>query len=59
LRNDALRIKPTLKPTLVRVTSSKLFILLGIPAWDVGPSLPHVLTKLNRDEDLVDLIWAS
>jgi hypothetical protein len=24
-----------------------------------GPSLPHVTTKLNRDEDLVDLIWAS
>jgi hypothetical protein len=24
-----------------------------------GPSLPYVMTKLNRDKDLVDLIWAS
>jgi len=24
-----------------------------------GPSLPHVMTKLKRDENLVNLIWPN
>jgi hypothetical protein len=45
-------------PILVKVTSFTLFILLGLRTWGVG-FLPHVMTKLKRDENLVDLIWAS
>jgi hypothetical protein len=44
--------------TLVRVISFKLFTLLGILTWGVG-YLPHVMTKLNRDENLVGLIGTS
>jgi hypothetical protein len=55
LRNDALIIKPTPKPTLVKVTFSKLLTLLAIPP----PPPPHVMTKLEKDEDLVSLIRAS
>jgi hypothetical protein len=43
--------------TLVRVVSFKLFILLGIPTWGVG-YLPHVMTKLKKDENFAGLIWA-
>ncbi len=45
-------------PTMVRVASFKLLILLGIPTWVCGVS-SHVMTKLKRDENLVGLIWAS
>jgi hypothetical protein len=45
-------------PILVRVTSFKLLTLLGIPTWGVG-YLPHVMTKLKRDENLASLIWAN
>jgi hypothetical protein len=44
--------------TLVRVTSSKVLSLLGIPTWGVGYP-PHVMTKLKRDENSANLIWAS
>ncbi len=37
---------------------SKLLTLLSIPTWGVW-YLPHVMTKLKRDETLVGLIWAS
>ncbi len=40
LKNDALQIKPTSKPTLVRLVSSKLHVLLGILAWGVGSMPP-------------------
>jgi hypothetical protein len=40
LWNDALQIKLAPKPTLVRVVSSKLFILLSIPTWGVGSTPP-------------------
>jgi hypothetical protein len=43
-------------PTLVRVVSSNLLSLLNIPTWGVGVHLPHVMTKLKRDENLVSLI---
>jgi hypothetical protein len=46
-------------PTLVKITSSKLFILLSIPTWGVGSILPNVMTKLKKDENLAGLIWAS
>jgi hypothetical protein len=45
-------------PTLVRVASSKVFTLLGIPTWGVGYPL-HVMTKLKRDENFASLIWPS
>jgi hypothetical protein len=45
-------------PILVKVTSFKLFILLGIPTWGMG-YLPHIMTKLQRDENFAGLIWAS
>jgi hypothetical protein len=44
--------------TLVRVATSKLLTLLCIPTWGVGYA-PHVMTKIKRDENLVNLIWAS
>jgi hypothetical protein len=37
---------------------SKLLTLFNIPTWGVG-YLPHVMTKLKRDENLVAFIWAS
>jgi hypothetical protein len=40
LWNDALQIKSTLEPILIRVTSSKLLALLGISTQAVG-SIPH------------------
>ncbi len=45
-------------PTLLRVASSKVLIMLGIPTWGVGYP-PHVMTKLMRDENFTGLIWAS
>jgi hypothetical protein len=45
-------------PTLVKVASFKLFTLLNIPKWGVG-YLPHVITKLKRDENLAGLIWVN
>jgi hypothetical protein len=45
-------------PTLVRVTSSKVFTLLGIPTWGVEYP-PHVMTKLMKDENFIGLIWAT
>jgi hypothetical protein len=46
-------------PTLVRVVFfSKLLTLFNIPTWGVG-YLPHLMTKLKRDENLVAFIWAS
>ncbi len=45
-------------PTLVKVVSSKLFILLGIPTWGVRYP-PHVMIKLKRDENFVGLIRSS
>ncbi len=56
--NDGLWIKSTPMLTLVRVTTSKLFTLFCIPTWGVR-YLPHVMTKLKRDEKLVSLIWVS
>jgi len=43
---------------LVKVAFSKLLTLLGILRWHVGPS-PHVMTKLEKGEDLASLIQAS
>jgi hypothetical protein len=57
--NDGLQIKPTLMPTFVRVTFSKLFTLLNILTWGVGSILPHVMIKLKSDENFVSLIWPS
>jgi hypothetical protein len=51
-------MKLTSMPTLVKVVASKLLTLLCIPTWGLGYS-PFVMTKLKRDENLVDLIWAS
>jgi hypothetical protein len=45
-------------PTLVKVVFLKLLTLLSIPTWGVG-YLPHVITKLKRDENFASLIWAS
>jgi len=45
-------------PTLVKSFFFKLLTLLGIQTWGVGYP-PHVMTKLKRDENLADLIWAS
>ncbi len=58
LWNDGLWIKSTLMPTSLRVASSKVLILLGIPTWGVGYP-PHVMTKLTKDENFISLIWAS
>jgi len=44
-------------PTLVKVTSSKVLTLLGIPTWGVGYP-PYIRTKLKRDENFANLIWA-
>jgi hypothetical protein len=44
-------------PTLVKVASSKVLTLLSIPTWGVGYP-PHIMTKLKRDENFVNLIWA-
>jgi hypothetical protein len=44
-------------PTLVRVLFFNLLALLSKPTWGMG-YLPHVMTKLKRDETLVGLIWA-
>ncbi len=44
---------------MVKLASSKLLVLLGIPTWGVGSRLPNVMTKLEKDNDLVDLIQAS
>jgi hypothetical protein len=44
--------------TLVKVAFFKLLILLSIPTWCVR-YLPHVMTKLKRDENLAGLIWAN
>jgi hypothetical protein len=41
LQNDALQIKLTLEPTLVRLASSMLIVLLGIRTWGVG-SMPRM-----------------
>jgi len=41
LQNDALQIKLTLKPTLVRLASFMLIVLLGIRTWGVG-SMPRM-----------------
>jgi hypothetical protein len=47
--------KMALMPTLVKIISSKLFILLGIPTWGVESIPPcNVMTKLKKDEDLAD-----
>jgi hypothetical protein len=45
-------------PIFVKVVFVKLFILLSIPTWGVR-YLPQVLTKLKKDENLANLIWAS
>jgi hypothetical protein len=39
--------------------SSKLLALLGIPTWGVGSKPPNVMTKLEKDNDLVDLIQVN
>jgi hypothetical protein len=44
---------------LVKLDSSKLLAFLGIPTWGVGSRLPNVMTKLEKDNFLVDLIHAS
>ncbi len=59
LQNDALWIKPTSKFTLVRLASSELLVLLGIPIWGVGSMPPNVVTKLKKDIDFVNLIWIN
>jgi hypothetical protein len=59
LENYALQIKLTSKSTLVKLASSKLLAFLGIPTWGVGSKLPNVMTKLEKDNDIVDLIQAS
>ncbi len=56
LWNDRLQIKPTPIPTLVRVDSSKLLILLSIQC---GAHPPYVMLKVKRDENFASLIWAS
>ncbi len=45
-------------PIFVKVVFVKLFILLSIPTWG-GRYLPQVLTKLKKDENLANLIWAG
>jgi hypothetical protein len=56
LWNDGQWIKLTPIPTLVRVASSKLLILLNIRC-QVHP--PHVMPRLKRDENFASLIWVS
>jgi hypothetical protein len=44
---------------LVKLTSSHLTNILGIPRWGVGSIPPHVLAKVKKDEDLASLIHGS
>jgi hypothetical protein len=44
-----------LMPTLLRVASSKVLTLLGIPTWGVGYP-PHVMTKLIKAKNFTGLI---
>jgi len=59
LKSNPLHILKVPKPTLVRLASSNLFILLGIPTWGVGSSPKNVMAKMKKDEDIVRLIQGS
>jgi hypothetical protein len=52
---NVLHISKVSKPMLVRLASSNMFNLLGIPMWGMGPSL-HVMVKVEKDEDLAKMI---
>ncbi len=51
--------KTNIEVYINKLAFSKLLTLLGIPTWGVGFRLPNVMTKLEKDNDLVDLIQAS
>jgi hypothetical protein len=44
---------------LVKLASSHLTNILGIPRWGVRFIPPHVLAKVKNDEDLASLIHGS
>jgi hypothetical protein len=45
--------------TLIRLVSSKLFALLGIPTWGVGSIPPPCDDQAKDDDDLANLIQCS
>jgi hypothetical protein len=47
------------KLVLVKLAPSHLTNILGIPRWGVGSIPPHVLAKVEKDEDLASLIGGS
>jgi hypothetical protein len=47
------------KLVLVRLASSHLTNILGILRWGVGSIPPHVLAKVEKDENLASLICGS
>ncbi len=55
LWNNGLQIKPTSIPKLVRI----FFQVAHSIKHSVWVHPPHVMHKLKRDENLVDLIWTS
>ncbi len=47
------------KLVLVKLTSSHLTNILGILRWGVRSIHPHVLAKVDKDEDFASLICGS
>jgi hypothetical protein len=43
----------------MKLASSYLTNILGIPRWGVGSIPPYVLAKVKKDEDLASLIGGS
>jgi hypothetical protein len=47
------------RPLLVHLASEILLGIIGIPAWGVGFIPQSAWTRLEKDENLVETIWAS
>ncbi len=59
LQVDVERTPLVPKSILVKLASSHLTNILGIPRWGVGSIPPRVLAKVKKDEDLASLIGGS
>jgi len=47
------------QPLLVRLTSEILLGIIGIPTWGVGFIPQSAWAHFEKDENLVETIWAS